>query len=436
LLQLRGTESLPERTLEKGCNDQEGIMAGKLAVVVGGGPAPGINGVISAVTFEALKHNLEVVGIFDGFKWLSKGDTSHTLNLGNGEISRIHLRGGSIIGTSRDNPTKSPEKMANVIKALTGLGIKYLVTIGGDDTAYTSTRVEQEAGGRIAVCHVPKTIDNDLPLPHGVPTFGFETARSLGTQLVENLMEDARTAGRWYFVVAMGRSAGHLALSMGMGAGATLTLIPEELGNKISLNKVVSILEGAIIKRLSYGRNHGVAVIAEGVATRFDQEELTFLKDVPRDDHGNIRLAEIPLGDMLKQRVSAGLDSLGLKTTIIAKDIGYELRCNPPISYDREYTRYLGYSAVKFLTSGGTGAMIMLKDGKSLPIKFADLLDPKTGKTRIRTVEINSDDYLMARRYMIRLEKEDMEGESLRKISATVKMSPDDFKKRYSIAVM
>ncbi len=410
-------------------------MAGKLAIVVGGGPAPGINGVISAVTFEALKHGLDVLGIFDGFKWLSKGDMGHALNLGNGEISRIHLRGGSIIGTSRDNPTKSPEKMANVIKALTGLGIKYLVTIGGDDTAYTSTRVEQEAGGRISVCHVPKTIDNDLPLPHGVPTFGFETARSVGTQLVENLMEDARTAGRWYFVVAMGRSAGHLALGMGMGAGATLTLIPEELGNKISLNKVVAILEGAIIKRLSSGRNHGVAVIAEGVATRFDQEELTFLKDVPRDDHGNIRLAEIPLGDMLKQRVNAGLDSIGIKTTIIAKDIGYELRCNPPISYDREYTRYLGYSAVKFLTSGGTGAMIMLKDGKSLPIKFSDLLDPKTGKTRIRTVDINSDDYLMARRYMIRLEKEDLEGETLNKLANTAKMSAQDFKKRYSVAV-
>ncbi len=410
-------------------------MGGKLAVVVGGGPAPGINGVISAVTFEALKHNLEVVGIFDGFKWLSKGDTNHTLNLNDGEISRIHLRGGSIIGTSRDNPTKSPEKMANVIKALTSVGVKYLVTIGGDDTAYTATRVEQEAGGKIAVCHVPKTIDNDLPLPHGVPTFGFETAVSLGTQLVENLMEDARTAGRWYFVIAMGRSAGHLALGMGMGAGATLTLIPEELGNKISLNKVEAILEGAIIKRLSYGRNHGVAVIAEGVATRFDQEELTFLKDVPRDDHGNIRLAEIPLGDMLKQRVSSGLESIGLKTTIIAKDIGYELRCQPPISYDREYTRYLGYSAVKFLTSGGTGAMIMLKDGKSLPIKFSDLLDPKTGKTRIRTVDINSDDYLMARRYMIRLEKEDLAGDCLSRLAATAKQSPEDFKKRYAVAV-
>jgi len=410
-------------------------MGGKLAVVVGGGPAPGINGVISAVTFEAVKQGLGVIGVHDGFKWLSKGDTTHTTNLGNGEISRIQLRGGSIIGTSRNNPTKSPEKMANVIKALTSLGVTYLVTIGGDDTAYTSTRVEQEAQGRIAVCHVPKTIDNDLPLPHGVPTFGFETARSLGTQLVENLMEDARTASRWYFVIAMGRSAGHLALGMGMGAGATLTLIPEELGNKISLSKVIAILEGAIIKRFSYGRSHGVAVIAEGVATRFDPEELTFLKDVPRDDHGNIRLAEIPLGDMLKQRVMAGLESVGLKTTIIAKDIGYELRCHPPISYDREYTRYLGYSAVKFLISGGSGAMIMLKDGVCLPIKFADLLDPKTGKTRIRTIDINSDDYHMARRYMIRLEKEDLEGEALKKLAATAKMTTEDFVKRFSIAV-
>jgi 6-phosphofructokinase 1 len=325
--------------------------------------------------------------------------------------------------------------MANVIKALTGLGVRYLVTIGGDDTAFTATCCEKEAAGKIAVCHVPKTIDNDLPLPHGVPTFGFETARSLGTQLVENLMEDARTAGRWYFVIAMGRSAGHLALGMGMGAGATLTLIPEELGNKISLNKVVAILTGAVIKRLSSGRNHGVAVIAEGVATRFDPEELTFLKDVPRDDHGNIRLAEIPLGDMLKQRVTAELETLGLKTTIIAKDIGYELRCHPPISYDREYTRYLGYSAVQFLVSGGSGAMIMLKDGKSIPIKFSDLVDPKTGKTRIRTVDINSDDYHMARRYMLRLEKEDMEGEALKKLSATAKMGPGDFKKKFAVAV-
>jgi 6-phosphofructokinase 1 len=410
-------------------------MAGKLAIVVGGGPAPGINGVISAVTFEASKQGLEVIGIYDGFKWLSKGDTSQIMDLNPEDISRIHMRGGSIIRTSRENPTKDPAKMANVIKALTELGIKYLVTIGGDDTAYTATQVEKAAGGKIAVCHVPKTIDNDLPLPHGVPTFGFETAKQLGAQLVENLMEDAQTAFRWYIIVAMGRSAGHLALGMGMGAGATLTLIPEELGNKISWKKVVAILTGAMIKRLVLGRNHGVAVIAEGVAIRFDPEEMTILKDVPRDEHGNIRLAEIPLADMLKQHVLAELASLGLKMTIIGKDIGYELRCQPPISYDREYTRYLGYSAVKFLVNGGSGAMIMLKDGKSIPIKFADLIDPATKKTRIRTVEIDSDDYHMARRYMIRLEKEDLEGEMLKKLAAAVKLQPEEFKKRFAIAV-
>ena len=410
-------------------------MAGKLAIVVGGGPAPGINGVISAVTFEAFKHGLEVIGIYDGFKWLSKGDASQIRKLHPDEISRIHMRGGSIIRTSRENPTKDPAKMVNVIKALMELDIKYLVTIGGDDTAFTATQVEKAAGGKIAVCHVPKTIDNDLPLPHGVPTFGFETARQLGAQLVENLMEDSQTAFRWYFIVAMGRSAGHLALGMGMGAGATLTLIPEELGNKISWKKVVAILTGAIIKRMASGRNHGVAVIAEGVAIRFDPEEMTILKDVPRDEHGNIRLAEIPLADMLKQHVLQELASLGVKMTIIGKDIGYELRCNPPISYDREYTRYLGYSAVKFLVNGGSGAMIMLKDGKSLPIKFADLMDPKTGKTRIRTVEIDSDDYHVARRYMIRLEKEDLEGEMLKKLDIAVKMAPEDFKKRFAVAV-
>jgi 6-phosphofructokinase len=411
-------------------------MSGKLAIVVGGGPAPGINGVISSVTFEASKQGLDVIGIYDGFKWLSKGDSTQVLQLNPEDISRIHMRGGSIIRTSRENPTKDPAKMANVIKALTELNVRYLVTIGGDDTAFTATQVEKAAGGKIAVCHVPKTIDNDLPLPHGVPTFGFETARQLGSQLVENLMEDAQTAFRWYIVVAMGRSAGHLALGMGTGAGATLTLIPEELGEKISWKKVVAILTGAMIKRLVLGRNHGVAVIAEGIAIRFDPDEMTILKDVPRDEHGNIRLAEIPLADMLKQHVLQELASLGLKMTIIGKDIGYELRCNPPISYDREYTRYLGFSAVKFLVNGGSGAMIMLKDGKSIPIKFADLIDPATKKTRIRTVEIDSDDYHMARRYMIRLEKEDLEGEMLQKLAAAVKMKPEEFKQRFAIAVV
>lgn len=402
-----------------------------LAIVVGGGPAPGINGVISAAGIEAINQGKNVVGILDGFKWLSQGDTSHVLPLNLGHISRIHLKGGSIIRTSRENPTKSPEKMANVIRALHELKVRYLVTIGGDDTAYTSSQVEKEAKGKISVCHVPKTIDNDLPLPPGVPTFGYETARELGTKLVENLMEDARTAARWYFVIAMGRSAGYLALGMGTGAGATMTLIPEELGKTYSLRKVLNILEGAIIKRLSMGKDHGVAVIAEGVAARLDPQDFSFVKDAPRDEHGNIRLAEIPFGTILKDAVAKELKEMGIKTTIVAKDIGYELRCSPPTAFDRQYTRNLGYSAVRFLLQGGSGAMVLFKDGQTTPIPFTELMDPKTGKTRIRTVDVDSEIYQTARRYMIRLNPEDFQGDPLSRLAQTAKMSPDAFKKRF-----
>ncbi len=406
-------------------------MADKLAIVVGGGPAPGINGVISAASIETINQGKEAIGIVDGFKWLSQGNTDHVINLNLGHVSRIHLKGGSILRTSRENPTKSPEKMANVVRALTDLGVKYLVTIGGDDTAYTSSMVEKEANGKISVCHVPKTIDNDLPLPPGVPTFGYETAREVGTQLVANLMEDARTAARWYFVIAMGRSAGHLALRMGTGAGATMTLIPEELGETISFRRVLNILEGAMIKRLSMGKDHGVAVIAEGVAARLDPESFSFVKDAPRDEHGNIRLAEIPFGTILKNEVSKELKEMGLKITIVAKDIGYELRCNPPTAFDREYTRNLGCSAVRFLLEGGSGAMVLVKGGKTAPIPFAEITDPATGKTRIRTADINSEIYQTARRYMIRLNPEDFEGENVALLAKTANLSPEEFKVRF-----
>lgn len=406
-------------------------MVDKLAIVVGGGPAPGINGVISAASIEAINQGKEVVGIKDGFKWLSQGNTDHVIRLSLSHVSRIHLKGGSVLRTSRENPTKSPEKMANVVKALTDLGVRYLVTIGGDDTAFTSSMVEKEAQGKISVCHVPKTIDNDLPLPPGVPTFGYETAREVGTRLVENLMEDAKTAGRWYFVVAMGRSAGHLALGMGTGAGATVTLIPEELGETFPLRRVLDILEGAIIKRLAMGKDYGVVVIAEGVAARLDPESFSFVKDAPRDEHGNIRLAEIPFGTIVKNEVSKELKEMGIKITIVAKDIGYELRCHPPNAFDREYTRNLGYGAVRFLLGGGSGAMMLFKDGQTAPIPFSEITDPSTGKTRIRTADIESETFQVARRYMVRLNPEDLEGESLARLSELARMSPEAFKSRF-----
>jgi len=220
----------------------------KLAILVGGGPAPGINSVISAATIRACLEGVEVIGVRDGFEWIMQGDVDHVTPLSIETVSRIHFRGGSHIGISRANPTVAPQHLENVVISLLRLNVSQLITIGGDDTAFSAMKVQQRAERRIRVVHVPKTIDNDLDLPAYVDTFGFQSARHYGVEIVKNLMVDARTTSRWYFVIAMGRKAGHLALGIGKAAGATLTLIHEEFaGRPIRLKALVDTLAGAII---------------------------------------------------------------------------------------------------------------------------------------------------------------------------------------------
>src|SRR4026207_1906376 len=199
-----------------------------LGILVGGGPAPGINAVISAATIEALNEGFDVIGIRDGFKHLVRRDLSGLRPLAIDDVSRVHLLGGPLRGRSRENPTRSLEATRTVVEVLRQAGVTHLVTIGGDDTALSSRYLSEHSGGAIRTVHIPKTIDNDLPLPPHVPTFGFQTARHVGVELVRNLMEDARSTRRWYGGVAMGRRAGHLALGIGKAAGATLTVIAEE----------------------------------------------------------------------------------------------------------------------------------------------------------------------------------------------------------------
>jgi 6-phosphofructokinase 1 len=237
-----------------------------LAILVGGGPAPGINAVIAAAAIEARNQGLRVLGLLDGYKWLMQGDLAHVQELDIDEVSRIHFEGGSILRTSRANPTRSEELLRQVAESLRRLDVSYLVTIGGNDTAFASARIAASLAGRLAVAHVPKTIDNDLPLPEDIPTFGFTTAVNLGKDLVRNLMQDAATTQKWFFVTVMGRHAGHLTLGIGGAAGATLMLIGEEFaGERVPIGHVADILEGAIIKRRAHGREHGVALLAEGI---------------------------------------------------------------------------------------------------------------------------------------------------------------------------
>lgn len=404
-----------------------------VAIACGGGPAPGINGVIASVTLEAHRQGWRVLGMFEGFSHLAKGEKKY-IELTDEYVSRIHLHGGSVLMNSRYNPTKSEEDMQRVVNTLVELGVTHLVTIGGDDTAFSAASVSAYAkkiGKTINVVHVPKTIDNDLPLPDGVPTFGYETARAMAGFEVSNLLEDARTSNnRWYFVIGMGRTAGHLALGMGQAAAAPITVIPEEFPQeKIRLKQLVDIVTGSVVKRKLQGTNYGVAVVAEGVIEKIAEEDLKLLGDVELDEHGHIRYSELDFGKILKQTVSKELKNLGVKVSIVDKEVGYELRCAPPVQYDIEYVRGLGFAAVEFLVSGKSGAMIALQNSQATPLYFEDMKDPATGKTKVRRVNINSAVYRIARGQMTRLEKSDLENADIAKAYG---LEPQQFKARYA----
>lgn len=423
---------------------------GKLALVVGGGPAPGINSVINSVTIAAINRGKKVLGIQDGFHWLVQGDTSHVRELVIDDVKAIQLRGGSILGTSRVNPAKSEKDMNAVLESLRKLDVNMLVTIGGDDTAYSGSQVYERAAGAIRVAHVPKTIDNDLPLPPGVPTFGFETARHLGVAIVRNLAEDARTTSRWYLIVSMGRAAGHLALGMGMAAAATMTIIPEEFrGKPLSLNHLCDLILGSIIKRLANNRPYGVVILAEGLLESIGEKGLTEVMDsttlgrygkLQRDPHGHLRLGEIEFGRIIKDHLAIKLEELKLKVPLLDKEVGYELRCADPIPFDADYTRALGYGAVKFLLSEAAtrhGAVMSLVGGRLDPLPFHDIMNPKTMRMLPRKVDVTSETYECARHYMIRLEPADFhDGDKLSSLAAIAKMSPEQFKEKFGYLVL
>ena len=374
-----------------------------------------------------------MLGINEGFKWLMRGDASHVRRLTIDDVSRVHLDGGSILGTARDNPTKSEKDIHSVVDTLRVLNVSHLVTIGGDDTALSASFVSERSSHSIRVVHVPKTIDNDLPLPAHIPTFGYQTARHAGVELVRNLIEDARSTKRWYTIVAMGRKAGHLALGIGKAAGATLTIIGEEFGREtVAFSDICDIVEGAIIKRRAKGRLYGVAVLAEGLIEKLDKDEIAELQEVERDEHGNIRFAEVDLARKVKIEVQSRLSQRGIRLTIVNKNIGYELRCADPIPFDAAYCRDLGYSAIRFLLSGGSDAIVSIQGGRMTPISFQDVREPSTGKTRVRLVNVDSEGYRVARQYMTRLEPKDFEDPSwIEELAAAGCMSRKEFVNRF-----
>jgi 6-phosphofructokinase 1 len=384
-------------------------MRRTLGITVGGGPAPGINGVIASVTIEAINRGWKVLGFQEGFEWLGKGVSTEVSELNIGRVSRISSEGGSILGTSRLNPADSERRLRNTVQALKALKVDALVTIGGDDILRAADAIAHAAEDFLQVVHVPKTIDNDLRLPQHVATLGFETARSVGVELVANIMEDSHTTSRWYFAVTMGRLAGFLTLGIGKAAGATVTVIPEEFGSgSVSLSQICDVIEGSIIKRAARGKASGVALLAEGLSGRFTHDEADELKNIERDKEGHIRLGEIDLGRKVKAEIMNRFQAREKKITIVDKPLGYELRCAAPSPFDSEYARDLGFSAVKRIGAGANREMICLEGGKLRPIAFQDCIDPATGRGFRRDVDCSTESYTVARHYQERLRPEDL----------------------------
>ena len=427
------------------------LRSTKVGLLVGGGPAPGINGVIAAATIEAVKSGAQVIGIREGFRWLATGRLSadHYRRLEIDDVSRIHALGGSILATSRYNPTASEQDMNNVVTALREAGITSLVSIGGDDTAFSAYEVCRRAKGAVRVAHVPKTIDNDLPLPGSTPTFGFETARQVGVSIIQNLIKDARTTLRWHLVVSMGRAAGHLALGIGKAAAVTLTLIPEEFCDRpVTLEAVCDIVAASIIKRRASGSLYGVAVLAEGLLEAIGPEglqrslgaKLERYGKLKLDPHKHLRLGEIAFARMVKDCISERLGKLGLEdVTITEKDLGYEMRCADPIPFDAEYTRDLGYGAIKFLRqdeAARRGAIINFAGGRLEPLTFESRIDAETGRMQQRKVDVDGEAFACALQYMIRLEKDDLDDpEKLAPLADAVQLSPAAFRERFGYLI-
>ena len=396
----------------------------RLAILASGGPAPGINSVINAATIEAINVGWEVWGVHDGYRGLVEDDMQQlTLD----DVSWIQYEGGAVLGMSRTNP-KTPENLERVVATLKRRGIDMLLTIGGDDTAFGAATIADAMGGALRTVHVPKTIDNDLPLPPGVPTFGFTTARQVGTTLTKNVLRDARTCSRWYLVVSMGRQAGHLAVGIGKSAGANITLIPEEFGETVSLETIVRTLEGAAIKSAAHGKKWGVAVVAEGVIERLDHDSLAQLPEIRRDDFGHLLLADVDLGKLLCKELEKRLAARGVKLRFNDVTIGYELRCADPVAFDIEYTRDLGFAAVRFLVEGKSNGMVLINNGRRTSKPFSEMRDPQTGKTVVRNVDITEESYCVARRYMTRLTAKDFDDQrDIELLAAAANCTTEDF---------
>ena len=371
-------------------------MKEAIAILTGGGPAPGMNTVVGSVAKTFLRKGYRVIGLHEGYTGLFN-PSPRTVDIDYPMADGIFNQGGSFLQMSRFKPKDSDFENNFNLKFFTDNNIKLLVTVGGDDTASTANRIAKFLEAKkypIANIHVPKTIDNDLPLPKGTPTFGYESAKDKGAVIARAVYVDARTSGNWFVLAAMGRSAGHLAFGIGEACHYPMIVIPEMFNKTpITIDKIIRLMVSSIVKRRIVSMDYGAAVISEGVFHELSEAELSSCGiHFTYDAHGHPELGKVSKACFFSMLLDQRLAELKLNVQTRPVELGYEIRGQTPVAYDLTYCSELGIGVYKLFSEGKTGCMVYVDGcGNVEPLYLKDLQDPATGKILPRMVDISSD---------------------------------------------
>jgi len=367
-------------------------MKDSVIILCGGGPAPGMNTVVCSVAKTFLNNGYRVIGLHGGYSGLFS-KTPRTEDLDFHKADAYFNRGGSYLQMSRFKPTDEDFEKNFNLDLFTSNNIKLLVTVGGDDTASTANRIAkflEQKKYPIHNIHVPKTIDNDLPLPDGAPTFGFNSAKNEGAHIARTVYEDARTSGNWLLISAMGRSAGHLALGIGEATHCPMTIIPEMFNKtSITIDKIIKLTLSAIIKRKILGIGYGTVVVAEGVFHDLAADDIKAAGvHMTYDEHGHPELGKISKAVLFNELLEKEMKKIGLKVKTRPVEIGYDVRCQDPVAYDLTYCTELAMGVYELFHKGETGCMVYVNTaGEAKPLYLHDLQNEE-GKIPPRRVDI------------------------------------------------
>lgn len=421
----------------------------RVGIVFSGGPAPGANSVISAAAHSFVDDDREVIGFFHGYSNLQEYHPvtrrllpdQHYRVLTERDLRGLRNSRGVLVGTARANPGKGIEspadlddkektaRLRNVYNAFVDLEIDALISIGGDDTLKTANFLYElqerlpKGARRVRIVHLPKTIDNDY---RGIDfTFGFFTAVDVMAKSLENLRADSIATGSYFIVETMGRKAGWLAYGVAIAGEANLVVGVEDLAQgygimqdvqdpisgamkkelRLDVDALADRIVQIIVSREQLDKHYGTIVLAEGLSEHLPE---SFLKGVPRDEHGHISLGRIDIGKLMASMVASRYhEKTGRRKKITGVQLGYESRCAPPHAFDVILGSQLGIGAYRALVEDGLdGHMVSVSGQLDLRyVPFRELVNPDTLLTEVRFISPESDFHRLARFLENRAEK-------------------------------